>query len=343
MEETVKNKYTKEDIDLLFKNELKNHYVKREISIGNNIQDIRNQSSCKIDNEKEVVDEKVNTTNKFKYKFMLKLVISLFICFCVLGYRYIENPEIKNNIVVEWIKSEYKKHYSKIQVLENFEELSKFLYAKIENIVPSDLYNKVLDNYLNNIKPEILNFDINKFFENTNIQNSVAVFNEDELNLEISNSALAEEVVVTSSAVSLMDMDADEIKSKNINIVLPVNGTITSIYGAREEVFKNVGYHTGIDIANVLNTPVASATDGTVILAQSMDKYYGNNIEIENNGVIFKYAHLNQINVKEGDSIKQGDIIGLMGSTGASTGSHLHFEIKINGRTVDPELLLKFR
>ena len=79
------------------------------------------------------------------------------------------------------------------------------------------------------------------------------------------------------------------------------------------------------------------------MLAQAMDKYYGNNIEIENNGVIFKYAHLNQINVKEGDIIKQGDIIGLMGSTGASTGSHLHFEIKINDRTVDPELLLKFR
>ena len=140
-----------------------------------------------------------------------------------------------------------------------------------------------------------------------------------------------------------MDLDIQEILAKNINISCPVNGTVTSIYGAREEVFKNVGYHTGVDIANVLNTPVCSATDGVVVKTQDMDKYYGNNIEIENNGVIFKYAHLNQINVKVGDNISTGDVIGLMGSTGASTGSHLHFEIKINGRTVDPELLVNVR
>ena len=341
MEEIVKNKYTKEDIDLLFRDELKNHYIKREISIGNNIQDVRNYPTYKV--EENIEDDKEDKSTKIKYKIMTKVVLSLFICFCVLGYKYIENPEIKNNRVINWIKYEYQKHYSKIEVIENIEEMSKNIYAKVEKIIPGEIYNKLLDNYLNTIKPEIINFNINNFFKNTNIENSVAVFNEDNLEIDRTNLIIAEEVVVTSSAVSLMDMDAEEIKSKNINIILPVNGTITSIYGAREEVFKNVGYHTGIDIANVLNTPIKSATDGKVVLAQAMDKYYGNNIEIENNGVIFKYAHLNQINVKEGDTIKQGDIIGLMGSTGASTGSHLHFEIKINDRTVDPELLLKFR
>lgn len=341
MEEIAKNKYTKEDIDLLFKDELKNHYIKREISIGNNIQDVRNYSEYKVEENKE--EDKEKSTGKFKYKLMIKVVLSLFICFCVVGYRYIENTEIKNNSVVNWIKSEYKKSYSRVEVIENIEELSKNVYAKIQNVIPDEIYNKVLDNYLNKIKPEIVNFNLKNLFENASIDNTVAVFNEDNINIDTENLTVAEEVVVTSSAVSLMGMDADEIKSKNISINLPVNGTITSVYGAREEVFKNVGYHTGIDIANVLNTPVKSATDGTVVLAQSMDKYYGNNIEIENNGVIFKYAHLNQINVKEGDIIKQGDVIGLMGSTGASTGSHLHFEIKINGRSIDPELLLKFR
>ena len=145
------------------------------------------------------------------------------------------------------------------------------------------------------------------------------------------------------SAISIMDNDVNEILSKNISIILPVKGTITSRYGAREQIFENVNpYHTGIDIANKLNTEIVSATDGVITKTEKMNKYYGNNIEIEKDGVIFKYAHLNKINVKKGDSIKQGEVIGLMGSTGMSTGSHLHFEIKINNRTIDPEKIIKF-
>ena len=140
-----------------------------------------------------------------------------------------------------------------------------------------------------------------------------------------------------------MDIDVNEILSKNIDIIVPVKGTITSRYGVREQIFDNVNpYHTGIDIANKNDTEILSATEGVVVKTEKMNKYYGNNIEIEKNGVIFKYAHLNKIQVKEGDIVKQGDVIGLMGSTGMSTGPHLHFEIKINNRTIDPEKILSF-
>ena len=189
----------------------------------------------------------------------------------------------------------------------------------------------------------MLDFNLNKILRNKEIENTVAVFNEDNIQINSDDIAKVEEITTTSSQVSLMEMDKDEILSKNINIILPVNGTVTSIYGAREEVFENVGYHTGIDIANSLNTEIKSATDGIVVLAQNMDKYYGNNIEIEKDGVIFKYAHLNEIKVSVGEEVTQGQIIGLMGSTGMSTGSHLHFEIKINDRSVDPELIIKIR
>lgn len=61
---------------------------------------------------------------------------------------------------------------------------------------------------------------------------------------------------------------------------------------------------------------------------------------METDGVIFKYAHMDSISVGEGSDIKQGDLVGYMGSTGMSTGPHLHFEIKIDSRTVDPQELV---
>lgn len=340
MEDIDQNKYTKDDINSLFKDELKNHYLKRDFSGNIDIQDFKNYPVYK---NEDVGEEHISKITKFKYKFMIKLVLSLVLGVGIFSYKYLPENEFKNSSFFNWIKSEYKKDYTKEQVMDNLEELSKSVYAKIKNIIPEDMYNNIVDKYVNKIKPEIMSFSLNNLFGDNDIENTVAVFNEGNIEVKSEDIAPIQDTVVTSSQISLMDMDKEEILSKNINMILPVNGTVTSIYGARDEVFENVGYHTGIDVANVLNTEIKSATDGTVVSAQQMDKYYGNNIEIENNGVIFKYAHLNHINVNEGDVIKQGDIIGLMGSTGMSTGSHLHFEIKINGRSVDPELFLKFR
>ena len=340
MEDIDQNKYTKDDINSLFKDELKNHYLKRDFSGNIDIQDFKNYPVYK---NEDVGEEHISKITKFKYKFMIKLVLSLVLGVGIFSYKYLPENEFKNSSFFNWIKSEYKKDYTKEQVMDNLEELSKSVYAKMKNIIPEDMYNNIVDKYVNKIKPEIMSFSLNNLFGDNDIENTVAVFNEGNIEVKSEDIAPIQDTVVTSSQISLMDMDKEEILSKNINMILPVNGTVTSIYGARDEVFENVGYHTGIDVANVLNTEIKSATGGTVVSAQQMDKYYGNNIEIENNGVIFKYAHLNQINVNEGDVIKQGDIIGLMGSTGMSTGSHLHFEIKINGRSVDPELFLKFR
>ena len=145
----------------------------------------------------------------------------------------------------------------------------------------------------------------------------------------------------TISAISSMNTDVETIRSKNISIVSPTNGTITSIYGARDEIFEGVNsYHTGTDIANKKGTNITSATTGKVKSVVYNNKYYGNYVEVETDGVIFKYAHMDSISVGEGSDIKQGDLVGYMGSTGMSTGPHLHFEIKIDSRTVDPQELV---
>jgi murein DD-endopeptidase MepM/ murein hydrolase activator NlpD len=100
-------------------------------------------------------------------------------------------------------------------------------------------------------------------------------------------------------------------------------------------------YHYGVDIANNTGTPVYAADDGYVMLAGTDTWGYGLQIVINHgNGYRTRYAHLSKILVKGGQIVKRGEKIGLVGSTGHSTGPHLHFEIIKNGAAVDPTLFL---
>jgi Peptidase family M23 len=123
--------------------------------------------------------------------------------------------------------------------------------------------------------------------------------------------------------------------------VLPYTNNITSTHGTRLDPFtKEPAFHKGIDIADsgVHNQPVISALDGTVIYAGNLGDY-GNLVVIDHGkGLETRYAHLNSINVRTGQKVKGSDVVGRVGTTGNSTGSHLHFEIRVNGEAVDPLL-----
>lgn len=100
-------------------------------------------------------------------------------------------------------------------------------------------------------------------------------------------------------------------------------------------------FHTGIDMSAPTGTPILAAADGVVVAATSSDVGYGNHIIIAHVGQLMTlYGHLQVMLVKPGDSVKQGQMIGLMGSTGNSTGSHLHFEVRDNNNPVDPRPFL---
>ena len=99
--------------------------------------------------------------------------------------------------------------------------------------------------------------------------------------------------------------------------------------------------HTGIDIANSSGTNIAASQNGKVIFTGYQGSY-GKLIVIRHaNGMETAYAHLSRISVSVGDTVTQGQSIGKMGSTGGSTGSHLHFEIRKNGTAVNPMNYLK--
>ncbi len=116
-----------------------------------------------------------------------------------------------------------------------------------------------------------------------------------------------------------------------------MTGTITSPFGWRSNPFGgSPEFHQGLDIAAPMGTTVTAAAGGTVIMAQWYGGY-GNYILIDHGGSYSTgYGHLSAMYVAAGQSVQRGQAIGAVGSTGQSTGPHLHFEVRIGGKPVDP-------
>jgi len=137
---------------------------------------------------------------------------------------------------------------------------------------------------------------------------------------------------------SLIHYDRAIAVARSLPTTEPLPGArITSRFGQRRDPFNGkAAFHGGIDYKAKTGTPVGAAADGTVIKAGRMGGY-GKIVEIKHrNGYITRYAHLSRINVKVGDRIASGQRVGKVGSTGRSTGPHLHFEIRRRGKPVNP-------
>jgi murein DD-endopeptidase MepM/ murein hydrolase activator NlpD len=117
----------------------------------------------------------------------------------------------------------------------------------------------------------------------------------------------------------------------------PLSGAISSPFGNREDpITGEKGFHSGVDMQAKRGEMVKATADGTVIQAH-YNGDYGNSVEIRHgNGFTTSFAHLQSYNVKIGDKVKRGQAIGLAGNTGRSTGVHLHYELCLNGKPVNP-------
>lgn len=115
----------------------------------------------------------------------------------------------------------------------------------------------------------------------------------------------------------------------------PINGTVTSRFGSIESV--RYGAHTGLDIAAASGTPIKAAAGGTIEYASWMGSYGNLVIVSHGNGIKTYYAHCSKILVTKGQTVNAGDTISLVGTTGNSTGPHLHFEVRINDKPVNPQ------
>ncbi|WP_244973938.1 M23 family metallopeptidase [Longimicrobium terrae] len=125
---------------------------------------------------------------------------------------------------------------------------------------------------------------------------------------------------------------------------IPVQGRLTSSYTSRRvhPILRRVRPHWGVDIAAPLGTPVVAGGDGRV-LGVATNPSYGLVADVSHRGgeYITRYAHLSAVMVRKGEAVKRGQPIGRVGSTGLSTGPHLHYEIFVHGRRRDPALLFE--
>jgi murein DD-endopeptidase MepM/ murein hydrolase activator NlpD len=124
----------------------------------------------------------------------------------------------------------------------------------------------------------------------------------------------------------------------------PVDGRITGPYGSRIDPFSGEGaYHTGMDISAPMGSAVAAAGDGTVEEA-GWSSGYGRLVVVDHgNGYETYYAHLSRVDVIEGQSIHQGERVGAVGTSGHSTGPHLHYEVRVGGVPINPYRFLARR
>lgn len=119
--------------------------------------------------------------------------------------------------------------------------------------------------------------------------------------------------------------------------IWPVVGFLSSRFGMRSSPFGRGGqFHKGLDISNRVGTPIVAPAEGEVLMA-GRDGAYGISVELgHGNGITTKYGHMQRATVNQGQWVKRGEVIGYVGMTGRTTGPHLHYEVHLNGKPVNP-------
>ncbi len=187
-----------------------------------------------------------------------------------------------------------------------------------DNISIEQKYETKLNNFVTSDEAVASLYKENKVKKSTKVASSVT--------------ARGSEKISTSTKIS------DAAPNLGISLIQPVSGKLTSRYGERSSIRSSA--HTGLDIANSKGTPIKAAASGTVVFSGTKGSYGKMVIISHGNGVQTYYGHCSSLEVSVGQTVSQGQVIAKMGSTGNSTGSHLHLEIRVNGSSVNPQKYL---
>ena len=280
-----------------------------------------------------------------KYKPMYEVKIS--------GEKagYIENKKALEDAIKSNIDNYSNKNVEKVELAVNPDyELKLVERAKEENkseiIIALQKELKITYKYYEIALNEEVIEKVNTLEDAEQIVNDLKKLSDEDINLIINvrTTENVEEIKVNTLEVAktniIEKLGIDTTKAiSNINGIkiatLPVSGTITSRYGVSSRIRSST--HTGLDIAAPKGTPIKVVADGTITFAE-YNGSYGYLVKVKHdNGVETWYAHTSKMYVSAGQKVKAGDIIALVGSTGNSTGAHLHLEVRINGEHVNPQ------
>ncbi|MAE37844.1 MAG: peptidase [Pelagibacteraceae bacterium] len=275
---------------------------------------------------------------RFNYFFIIKLLIFYFLLFgnSNAQFRYdLPKRALQGEIIISKIHEYNKSSNIKLFSDKIPLEVSKNGYF----VVPIDRDRK------NNILIEICK---NKICETNEITVLKRNFDIQEINglptkLVTPDEKILERIIAENKIIKRSKKILLENENFLNGFVQPVKGIITGVFGSQRVLNgKPKSPHRGLDIANNEGTPVVSTNDGVVILAEPDLYYTGGTIVVDHGyGVKSIYAHLASVDVALNSKIKKNEVIGTVGSTGRSTGPHLHWGIMVFDTYVDPELLLK--
>ncbi len=266
---------------------------------------------------------KDNKSDKKDIRVLKKLIVQVIICSLI----YVSISNIyggKYNFSNDVINKTKEILSYNIDINNIFQRVSGYIDS-LQTMENEDLEDET--NEMNNTEESV-------FIENVIEQESL----EKTQNVGIGGSVLEEEQIVE---VELTQEEKDILlANQTTSFIIPAQGIITSRFGTRETTNPNIPEnHTGTDIGATTGTKIVAATDGEVVISTDYGDY-GKHIKIQIGEVSTVYAHCNELYVKQGDFVKQGQEIGTIGSTGNSTGPHLHFEIRVSERNINPEKIL---
>lgn len=263
--------------------------------------------------------ESINVPTNNKPSLMRKLFCQVLSSICIFGILYFLSQN--NSQAMELIKPVLSEDTDFNQIYTRLDGFIKNIGNEMRNVEAIE-GNEVENNSVTDVQNNLAN--------NIQLESNVTTVS------SVQDAQNGEEAMGggDESIDSETDQDVIYIK-KNGSFIKPISGRITSGYGPRTPTDIVSANHAGVDIGANTGADIVASMEGKVEVVSSQGDY-GNHLKITNGEISTLYAHCSKIIVNEGDSIKQGQKIAEVGSTGRATGPHLHFEIRRNNKTVDP-------